>query len=186
MTADALLIVPTKSKTDSYKPALKDSVAAHSSAALTAATTFVYTALPAHALAGQKADFGSQAATSNDGIPDIVGLLFTVLVAGLGLFILKYVYDFAAEAIAQAPERADRLGLTGGGGGSPKSTEPVYDDTDFAYKDLSKSVENSRTRKKESKQMKADGSRFAPWMVIDEKRVEAAQKQRKLDKKRGR
>ena len=59
-----------------------------------------------------------------------------------------------------------------------------YDDTDFSYADNNKPVENSRTRVKQSKQEKADGTRFAPWMVIDEKMVDKTRKEREANKKK--
>ena len=54
----------------------------------------------------------------------------------------------------------------------------MYDDTDFTYKENNQAVENSRTRVKQSKQTAADGTAFAPWMVIDEKLAEQAKAQR--------
>ena len=68
--------------------------------------------------------------------------------------------------------RAERLGWDKPRDNQPKSLEPIYDDFDYTYKDLSKRVENSRTRVRKSKQFGADGKRLAPWMVIDEDKVE--------------
>ena len=68
--------------------------------------------------------------------------------------------------------------------GGRRVQESLYDDTDYTYARNRVAVENSRTRVKESKQTKADGSRFAPWMDIDEKLVEKTRKEREEVKRK--
>ena len=113
-----------------------------------------------------------------------------LLYGGIGIFLLIIGY-FAVEAAkevgSQAGERADRLGLNnkGGGGGAPgRRIETVYDDTDYTYKENQKAVENSRTRKKVSKQYGRDGKLLAPWQIIDEERVDKQRKARQENKKK--
>lgn len=60
----------------------------------------------------------------------------------------------------------------------------LYDDTDYTYADNKKAVQNSRDRKKQSKQFGTDGKRLAPWMVIDEDNVEKMKEQRRIQKKK--
>ena len=60
----------------------------------------------------------------------------------------------------------------------------LYDDTDYTYADNRKAVQNSRNRVKKSKQFGKDGKRLAPWMVIDEDRIDKARKQRRENKRK--
>jgi hypothetical protein len=132
----------------------------------------LFVTLPAYAYSSS-GNYGDQ----GGGIFDtIVGGVFTVLCLGLAGFILKFAFDAASEVASQTGERMDRLGI--GQDSGPVSKEPIYDDTDYSYKDLKKSVPNSRERVKKSKQFKADGTRLAPWMVIDEDKVEKLKKAR--------
>lgn len=135
-----------------------------------AAFTSVLVSLPANAL------------EEASDIPQVVNIVLTAFVAGFVLFILKFALEFATEVGSQTEERLDRLGANNK---APRQrvTGTLFDDTDFSYKDNQRAVENSRTRKKQSKQMASDGKRFAPWMVIDEKRVEQVKAQRKAAKK---
>ena len=122
-----------------------------------------------------------------DDFPDVVNLGLTVIIAGFALFIGKFVLDLAVEAGSQTSERLDRLGVKGGQRPRQRQYGELYDDTDYSYKENQQAVQNSRTRKKRSKQETSDGKRYAPWMNIDEKRVEQVKAQRKaLKKARGR
>ena len=114
---------------------------------------------------------------------DPLNLILSVFVGAFVLFIGKFAVEAATEVGSQVEERSERLGL-GKGGGGRSSPKIIYEDVDYSYKELSKPVENSRTRKKESKQIKADGTRFAPWMVIDEKMTEKVKKERRENKKK--
>ena len=118
-----------------------------------------------------------------DDLPDALNLGLTVILGGFGLFIAKFVLDLALEAGSQTEERLDRLGVKGGSRPRPRQYDTVYDDTDYSYKENQQAVQNSRNRKKRSKQEMAGGKRYAPWMNIDEKRVEEVKAQRKALKK---
>ena len=116
-------------------------------------------------------------------IPDVVNLGLTALLAAPVLYIAKFAFDAAAEAASQTDVRLERAGLTGKTKGPRTRQADVFDDTDFSYRENSQAVENSRTRKKLSKQQTADGKRFAPWMVIDEAKVEKVKAERNAAKK---
>ena len=77
----------------------------------------------------------------------------------------------------------DRLGMSNKGGGK-RAPRIIYDDVDYTYKKNSVAVENSRTRKKQSKQFGKDGKRLAPWQIIDEQRVDKIRAQRRENKKK--
>ena len=118
-------------------------------------------------------------AVADEGDLDVLNGVLSVAVGGLFLFVAKFAVEALGEVASQTPERLDRLGITGNkGAGRPRSVGTVYDDTDFTYKDNQRAVENSRTRVKKSKQFKADGTRLAPWMVIDEDKVAATKAKR--------
>merc|ERR1712166_1491377 len=89
------------------------------------------------------------------------GIVATVIVAGLGLFVLNFIKDAAFEVGSQVEERGDRIRQATDG-------------------DSAKSKKGS---------LKYDGTRYAPWMVIDEDGVEARKKERleriKKEKKKG-
>lgn len=136
----------------------------------------------AGALAPALASLPANALEDAAEIPDAVNIVLTVFVAGFVLFIGKFALEFATEVGSQTEERLDRLGVNNDRAPRQRVTD-FFDETDFSYKDNQRAVENSRTRKKQSKQMTADGKRFAPWMVIDEKRVEQVKAQRKAAKK---
>ena len=65
-----------------------------------------------------------------------------------------------------------------------RRTTTVYDDTDYTYAKNQQAVTNSRDRKKQSKQFGKDGKRLAPWMIIDEKRVDKARAARRENKRK--
>ena len=62
--------------------------------------------------------------------------------------------------------------------------EAVYDDFDYNYSGNKKAVQNSRDRKVQSKQFGKDGKRLAPWMIIDEKRVDKVRAERRENKRK--
>jgi hypothetical protein len=102
----------------------------------------------------------------------LLNSILTVFVLGFAAFIVKYAYDAYKIVESQSDVRAERLGWNKDRApDEPVSNEPLYDNFDYTYKNLSEKVENSRTRKGQSKQVKADGTRFAPWMNIDEDKV---------------
>ena len=112
----------------------------------------------------------------------MVNLGLTVLLAAPMLYSAKFAVDAAAEVGSQTEERLDRAGIGKNKGPRVRQAD-VYDDTDFSYSDNKRAVENSRTRKKFSKQQTADGKRFAPWMVIYKAKVEKVKAERNAAKK---
>lgn len=116
-------------------------------------------------------------------IPDSVNTVLTVFVLGFVAFIGKFALEFATETASQVDERADRLGFNRPREPRQRVVSNLYDDTDYSYKSNQKAVENSRTRKTKSKQIGNDGKRFAPWMVIDEKKVAQVKATRTAAKK---
>jgi len=110
---------------------------------------------------------------------DIGGSIATVVVVGLGLFILNFIKDAVTEVGSQVPERLERIN-TGGGGGASKQDGPLFDDSGTGAN--TKLPEKGLLKK--SKQMKADGTRYAPWMIIDESAVEKFKRQRAERKKK--
>ena len=78
----------------------------------------------------------------------------------------------------------DRLGMNKKSGGRSNGPKIIYEDVDYSYKSLSKPVQNSRDRKVQSKQFGKDGKRLAPWMVIDEDRVNKSKAARKENKRK--
>ena len=80
---------------------------------------------------------------------------------------------------SQVPERLERIN-TGGGGGGAKQDGPLFDDSGTGAN--TKLPEKGLLKK--SKQMKADGTRYAPWMIIDESAVEKFKRQRAERKKK--
>ena len=80
--------------------------------------------------------------------------------------------------------RMGRLGLKGKKASVPgRRNSVVYDDVDYSYADNRKAVQNSRDRKVKSKQFGKDGKRLAPWMVIDENKIDKARQARKENKR---
>merc|ERR1719359_1216741 len=132
------------------------------------------------ALDSQQAALPTSLLADGDG-GGIFGLIATVIVAGLGLFIVNFIKDAALEVGSQLPERANRISeQTSGGGGEQQQG--------FLYDDSGTGANNALPEKgllKKSKQMKADGTRYAPWMVIDEQAVEARKKKRLDEIKKG-
>lgn len=113
--------------------------------------------------------------------------LAPVLTGGVAIFLAVigyFAFQFAATVAEQAPERAERMGFNKKGPGRGRRNEAIYDDTDFSYAKNRVAVENSRTRKKVSKQFGKDGKRLAPWQIIDEQRVDKVRQQRRENKKR--
>jgi hypothetical protein len=114
---------------------------------------------------------------------DALAIPLTIASVGLVGTIVAGALPFLQEAGNQVEVRKERLGLNENRGGSQSDTE-IYDDTDYTYANNRKAVENSRTRKKESKQFGKDGKRLAPWQIIDEKRVDKERAQRREIKKK--
>ncbi len=75
------------------------------------------------------------------------------------------------------PERLERISSDSG---APKQTGFVYDDSGTGANN--KLPEKGLLKK--SKQIKADGTRYAPWMVIDESAVERYKRERLERKKK--
>jgi len=156
---------PTLPSTESDPEAVLGSFGARAVAAAP-----LVSALPAHAADGGGFD---------------PGVLLAIPVVGFGLYIAKFIVELLAEGGSQIPERLDNIGLTGGGPReAKKDAGALYDDTDYSYKSLSQRVENSRSRKKQSKQITADGKRFAPWMNIDEEMVEEIKAKKLAERKK--
>jgi hypothetical protein len=86
------------------------------------------------------------------------------------------------EVGTQSAERIKVLSESNKGKKGPRRNVAVYDDTDYTYKSNSRAVQNSRDRKKVSKQFGAGGKKFAPWQNIDEAKVEKNKAQRKAAK----
>merc|ERR1719353_658661 len=104
----------------------------------------------------------------------IFGTLATVVVVGFLVIIGGFALDAAKEVASQTPERMDRV-FGGGGGDAPQSKEK------FVYDDRGTGANNKLPEPgllKKSKQVKADGTRYAPWMIIDEDAVERTKKNR--------
>jgi len=148
-------------------------------------------ALPAHAepLQSLVTDYSQQSALPMTLIAEdggIFGIVATVIVAGLGLFVLNFIKDAAFEVGSQVEERGDRI-RQATDGDSAKSKKGS-----FTYDDSGTGANNALPEEgllKKSKQTKSDGTRYAPWMVIDEDGVEARKKERleriKKEKKKG-
>ena len=160
----AFLVAPKPNLVKAAQPAVSSKLTA------AIATAPLFASLPA---------FAYEDAADLDGLNGIL----TVAVGFFVVFIGGFAFSAAAEVGSQVEERADRLGFNQKGGGA-RRPQIVYEDVDYTYKDLSKPVENSRTRKKQSKQVKADGKRFAPWMIIDEEMVEKNRAKRVENKRK--
>ena len=161
---DALLVTPAKQP--AVKPAIK-----RPALTVTAAVLPLCTSLPALAVGDAS---------------DLEGLN-GILTGAIGLLLIVPAIFFASAAKEvgdQAEERMDRLGMNNKRRAPGRSIGTVYDDTDYSYKSNQKAVVNSRDRKKTSKQFGKDGKRLAPWMVIDEKRIEKAKAARKENKRK--
>lgn len=126
----------------------------------------------------------AMAVTEASDIDDLAG----PLTAALGFFVAVigyFAFAAASEVADQADERMDRLGLKNQKARSQgRRTTTVYDDTDYTYAKNQQAVTNSRDRKKQSKQFGKDGKRLAPWMIIDEKRVDKARAARRENKRK--
>ena len=90
----------------------------------------------------------------------------------------------SAGGAARALFSMDRLGMNKKSSAPGRRVTTLYDDTDYTYADNRKAVQNSRNRVKKSKQFGKDGKRLAPWMVIDEDRIDKARKQRRENKRK--
>ena len=151
---------------------------AASRAAFSLGPALTAAALPAHAepLQALAALDSQQAALPTSLLADgsdggVFGLIATVIVAGLGLFIVNFIKDAAVEVGSQLPERASRISEQVGG----------KQEQGFVYDDSGTGANNKLPEKgllKKSKQVKADGTRYAPWMIIDEQAVESRKKNR--------
>jgi len=165
--------------------------AAASRAAFSLGPALTVAALPAHAeplqalaaLDSQQVILPTTLLAEDGGI---FGIVATVIVAGLGLFVLNFIKDAAFEVGSQVEERGDRI-RQATDGDSAKSKKGS-----FTYDDSGTGANNALPEEgllKKSKQMKSDGTRYAPWMVIDEDGVEARKKERldriKKEKKKG-
>ena len=157
-------------------PAFKTSASPLLKAKAAAAIVPTFTALPALAVETARVAEASDLDSLNG-----------VLTGAIGLFLLVIGY-FGVQAVTiaadQTEERIDRLGLNKKRSAPGRRVETLYDDTDFTYRANRQAVTNSRDRKKQSKQFGKDGKRLAPWMVIDEKRVDKVREQRKENKRK--
>lgn len=157
---------------------------------LPAAAAPLLVALPAYAgILGYGGSGGAAAAASSDGgiLGTIFNVVLNVIVLGLLAFVGKNIFDLLAEAssgTAKNVERISEAARENKANAPAKPTGPIYDDFDYTYKNLSERVEDMRTRKKQSKQVTADGKRFAPWMNIDEDKVEQMKKNRMARKEK--
>ena len=103
----------------------------------------------------------------------IFGLVATGIVALFVVFIAGYAFQalqIGGEVAGTGIERIRRE--TGGSGGGGPS---------FVYDDSGTGANNKLPEPgllKKSKQVKADGTRYAPWMIIDEDAVERTKKNR--------
>ena len=150
-------------------PAFKTPIAQHATKAAAAAAPLL-TSLPALAV-GEASDL--------DGLNG-------VLTAGVGICLLVigyFAFEFTKEVGSQVEVRKERLGLNKPRG-QRQAPRIIYDDVDYTYKANSRAVVNSRDRKKTSKQVGKDGKKFAPWMDIDEQRVDKVRAMRRENKRK--
>merc|ERR1712086_955690 len=165
---DALLVPSLKSRIV-QQPALKPII--QRTAMATTSVLPLVTSLPALAV------------TEASDIDDLAG----PLTAGIAVFvaiIAYFAFAAASEVADQTDERMDRLGMKNKKNVPGRRLTTTYDDTDYTYSANQKAVQNSRDRKKKSKQFGKDGKRLAPWMIIDEKRVDASRAARRENKRK--
>lgn len=106
----------------------------------------------------------------------VVGTVFNVGLSAVLLALLAYVGKFAAEAVAEVGSQAGgRLDLLkGDGDGSPRSSEPLFDDSGTG-------ADYSPVQKRQKRMVsEADIARMAPWMAgkIDQDKIEESKKKR--------
>ena len=131
------------------------------------------------------------AAMAEDGGFDIVNLILTGIIGSFVLFIGSFAFEAVSEVGTQAGKIAeyDRKNPRA----KSKQAKVVYDDTGggafFNNKSeeqqaaqLRKDLEMRKKKGAASKQVKADGSKFAPWMNIDEERVNKIRAERTAER----